>query len=180
MTRSRSERLAIGKMNEDWGIPESPEFSAAERLIAEFQWHEVQEESSLQRYRELAKTSPNALIRFLLRLILTDEERHQAVIRLIVSSLRKELSPRSQIATAQPDETVQGLYELESEGEDLLKITEDFLRMEREGIREHKKLLRASRRHHQGLFSLLCKAMIYDSKKHVEILEFLRAKLKKG
>lgn len=180
MTRSGSERVAKRKAGESlqWGIPESPEFSEAERLMAEFQAHELQEENFVQRYRELAKTAPNALIRFLLRLILTDEERHQAAIRLIVSTLRHDLSPRGQLS--QPDEPVQGLYELKSEGEDLLRMTEDFIRVEREGIKEHQKLLRASRRYHQGLFSMLCKAMIYDSKKHVEILEFLRAKLKRA
>ena len=179
MTRSDSQRAAK-KTSEalQWGIPESPEFSEAERLMAEFQAHELHEENFVKRYRELAKTSPNALVRFLLRLILTDEERHQAAIRLIVSTLRNDLSPRGQLTAARPDESVLGLYELRSGGQDLLAITEDFIRVEREGVKEHEKLLRASKRYHHGLFSMLCKVMIYDSQKHVEILEFLRAKLK--
>lgn len=156
----------------EWGVSESPEFSEVERLMNEFQAHELQEEKFVQLYREVGKTSPNALVKFLLRLIIADEERHHALTHFMASSLKGDLNWTRQ------QEAIQGLYELESQAKELLNVTEDFIRFEREGIKEHQNLSKTSKRYHRGLFSLLCKSMIYDSKKHLEILQFLRAQLK--
>jgi hypothetical protein len=156
----------------EWGLPESPEFSEVERLMNEFQDHERQEEKFLLQYREIAKTSPNALVRFLLHLIVADEEKHHAVTQLMVSTLKADLT-----WTRQQD-TIQGLHELESEDPKLLAITEDFVQLERDGIREYQNLIKASKGYYHGLFTLLCGSMIRDSEKHVAILEFLRDKLK--
>jgi len=152
------------------GIPESPEFSAVERVMNQFQAHERREEKIVQRYRDIAKTSPNALIKFLLHMIVADEERHHAVTNLIIETLKSDL------AWTKQQETVQALYDLPSDQE-LLRITEDFIRLEDEGIKEYQSLMKATEGYYRGLFSVLCKSIIRDSEKHVEILQFLRDKL---
>ncbi|HWP58601.1 MAG TPA: ferritin-like domain-containing protein [Candidatus Acidoferrales bacterium] len=153
------------------GIPESPEISAVERLMNRFQAHEHEEEKIIQRYREIAKTSPNALIKFLLRMIIADEERHHSVTNLIIETLKGDLT------WTKREPTVEALYEL-PEDRELLKITEDFIRLERDGIREYQSLMKASKGYYRGLFALLCKGIVRDSEKHVEMLEFLRDQLK--
>ncbi|HXG52785.1 MAG TPA: hypothetical protein VNN77_15415 [candidate division Zixibacteria bacterium] len=181
MPKPASSRLARRETidSAEWGIPESPEFSAIERLMTEFQAHELHEEKFIQIYREAARSSANPLIKFLLRLILADEERHQAVNRMIISMLKSDSALRNRLA-AQPPEVAEGFYELGGEGEKLLKTTEDFIRLEQEAIRQCQHLLSTSRRYHHGLFSMLCNAMIRDSRKHVEILRFLHARLRKA
>ena len=61
-----------------------------------------------------------------------------------------------------------------------MRLTEDFIQVEKKGIAEYKRLTKASKGYYQGLFALLLRSMIYDSEKHVEILEFLRQRLKEA
>lgn len=52
------------------------------------------------------------------------------------------------------------------------------MRLEKEGIREYKILLGGSADYYHGLFKILVNLMIRDSEKHIELLEFLRQRLK--
>lgn len=152
----------------------SEEISEVERLLNEFEAHEDGEKQVLQRYREIAEKSDNPLIKFLLRLIIADEERHHAVTHVMVSTLRGD------ITWTKPEAAIQGLYELvEGKGE-LLKLTEDFIEVEKEGIEAYKKLIKTSKGYYRGLFALLFRSMVHDSEKHVEFLEFLQRRLKEA
>jgi hypothetical protein len=62
--------------------------------------------------------------------------------------------------------------------DELLAVTEEFLDLEKAGLREYKMLLKESADYYQGLFQILLNSMIRDSEKHVELLEFLRGRLK--
>ena len=168
--------IASGGMlyGSELGYPESPEISAVERLMNEFEAHEDGEKQLLHRYKETAEKSNNPLIRFLLRLIISDEEKHHAVTHAMVSTLRGDLT------WTKPEEAIRGLYELGEGKEELLKLTEDFIEVEKEGIEEYKKLIKTSKGYYRGLFVLLLQSMIRDSEKHVEILEFLQQRLKEA
>lgn len=152
----------------------SEEISEVERLMNEFEAHETGEKRLLQRYKEIAEKSDNPLIRFLLRLIISDEEKHHVVTHAMVSTLRGDLT------WTQPEDAIQGLYKLGEGREELLKLTEEFIEVEREGIGEYKKLIKTSKGYYRGLFALLFRSMVHDSEKHVEFLEFLRQRLKEG
>ena len=76
------------------------------------------------------------------------------------------------------ENAIEGLYNLGREKDEILKVTEDFIHAEKKEVVEYRKLMRASKTYYQGLFTLFLAAMIHDSEKHVEILEFLRKKLK--
>ncbi|TAJ85199.1 hypothetical protein EPO44_16515 [bacterium] len=152
----------------------SEEISEVERLMNEFEVHEGQEGKFVQRYKEIAEKSENPLIKFLLRLIVSDEEKHHAITHAMVSTLKGDLT------WTKPAAAIRGLYELGKGKEELLKLTEDFIKVEKEGIEEYKKLIKTSKGYYGGLFALLFRSMVHDSEKHVEFLEFLRQRLKEA
>lgn len=154
--------------------PGSEELSEVERLMNEFEVHEGYESDFIQRYKEISERTKNPLIHFLLRLIVSDEEKHHAVTHAIASTLRGDLT------WTRPEDAISGLYELGEAKEELLRLTEDFIEVEKRGIEEYRRLIKASKGYYHGLFSLLLRTMVHDSEKHVEILEFLRQRLKEA
>jgi rubrerythrin len=154
-----------------WGFPESPEFSAVQRLMHEFQTHESDEARWLAIYQKLAHESEDPLIRFLLNLIIADEARHHEIICHIVSGLKDELAwTSSEKGVVKPPEQ-------DKRDKDFLGTVERLLVVERDGIGEYEKLVKKTEGFHQDLFGMLCKTMIHDSLKHIGILDFLRLKL---
>ncbi len=156
--------------------PAAPEISAVEQLMNEFEAHEEQEGEFVQHYKEIAGRSNNPLVKFLLDLIISDEEKHRAAIHGIVSTLKGDLTWTKQ------EDSFQGFGKLDKEGEskELLRLTSDFIRHEKEGIRGYRRLLKSSEGYYFGVFVMLLHSIIRDSEKHVEILEFLRRKLREG
>ncbi|MEE8112965.1 MAG: ferritin family protein [Nitrososphaerales archaeon] len=152
----------------------SPELSEEETIMNEFEAHEGQEEKFTRRYREIADKSKNPFVKFLLQLIISDEEKHHAVTHAMVSTLKGGLT------WTNPADAIHGLADLGGEKDELLKITEDFIKLEKEGIKEYRKLIKKSKGYHLGIFVLLLRSMVRDSEKHVEILEFLRQRLKEA
>ena len=154
-----------------WGIPESPEFSSVQRLMNEFQAHAAHEGSWLTDYQAIAKESADPLIRFLLGLIVADEERHHELTIRMIAKLKDELAwTRS--------EGVPRRAQLKgTKAQELLLSVEGFLDAERKGIKEYERLKKQSEGLYRDVFALLYQTMIYDSQKHIGILEFLRQKL---
>jgi hypothetical protein len=170
----RQRRLIAGK--EAFGSKTvgmiSDETSPVERLMKEFESHETHERVFLRRYKEMLETTHNPLVKFLVELIVTDEEKHHEVLHAMASTLE------GSVTWTHLQNAIEGLYNLGNEKDEILKLTEDFLNVEKKEIGEYRKLMRATKRYYQGLFTLFLAAMIHDSEKHVEILEFLRKKLK--
>ena len=146
--------------------------SPIERLLNEFEVHEAKEEKSLEYYRKIMGETPDAMTHFLLQLIVSDEEKHRAVIHSMVATLKGSLN------WSKPPGSLEGERDSAAAQQRLLAVTEDFIKLEREGINEYKILLKASEDYYHGLFKILLGAMIRDSEKHIELLEFLRARLK--
>ena len=170
---SKSIKVIARQQLEDgaWGIPESPEFSLVQRLMNEIQSQTIQEERWLSRYREIARESTDPLIRFLLGLIIADEERHHELTSRMISRLRDELS--SSRAASRP----RGEGENREKADSLLRSVGIFIEAERSAIQEYEKLKQESTGLARDVFALLYTTMIHDSQKHVGILEFLRARL---
>ncbi len=154
--------------------PESPWVSEVERILNEFEVHEGQEEKFTQRYKEIAGKSQNPFVKFLLQLIISDEEKHHAVTHAIVSTLKGGLT------WTRPEDAIHDLDDLGEEKGELLEVTEDFIKLEKKGIREYRGLIKRTKGYYHGLFVLLLQSMIRDSEKHVEILEFLRQRLREA
>ena len=172
--RDASIRTLANQRAEDsmWGIPESPEFSAVQRLMNEFQSHATHEERWLSSYREIAKETSDPQIRFLLDLIVADEERHHELTARMMSKLKDEL------AWTRPTEIARKAGESGEKSKRLLASVENFLGAERDAIKEYERLKKESQGLYRNVFALLYTTMIHDSHKHMEILNFLRLKLK--
>lgn len=174
--KSRSIEIIAGQRAEDamWGIPESPEFSSVERLMNEFQTHASHEAQWLSGYRASARESTDPLIGFLLGLIVADEERHHELTNRMISKLKDELAwTRSSLVLRKAGEKGE-------KRKRLLVSVESFLEAERRGIEEYERLKKKSQGLYRDVFALLYTTMIHDSLKHIDILEFLRQKLKEG
>ena len=156
------------------GKPNPQELTEVERLLKESESHESQEGEFLQQYKELSSRVENPLIKFLLGLIAADEEKHHAITHAMAATLKGDLN------WSKPKDALRGLYALGAEKDTLLKVTEEFIRSEKKGIRECKKLTKESRNYYRGLFELLLTCAVDDSEKHVAILEFLRKRLKEA
>ena len=103
--RARLIKSLVSQKAEDamWGIPESPEFSSVQRLMNEFQSHATNEERWLLSYKEFAKEASDPLIRFLLGLVITDEERHHELTSRMIGKLKDELAwTRSEGSSRRP------------------------------------------------------------------------------
>lgn len=150
----------------------SPEISPVERLLNEFEAHETKEEKALEEYRSLMATLPSPVTRFLLQLIVSDEEKHRAVIHAMIATLKGSLS------WSKPEGSLEGTADLAKINGRLRATTEDFIELEKQGIREYKTLVKESSGYYHGVFKLLLDSMIRDSEKHIELLEFVKESLK--
>jgi rubrerythrin len=146
--------------------------SPIERLLNEFELHETREEKSLEIYRNIMGDMPNPMTRFLLQLIVSDEEKHRAVIHSMIATLKGSLT------WTKPKDSLEGGTDRSQVDGKLREATEEFIRVEKEGIRDCKRLIEESSGYYHGLFKVLLDAMIRDSEKHVELLEFLKTSLK--
>jgi rubrerythrin len=111
-------------------------------------------------------------IRFIMQMIISDEEKHRAVMHAMASTLKGSLN------WSQPAVSLDGVADETEIKNKLTAVTEKFIDVEKTGIRGYKKLLKGSSGYYQGLFQVLIEAMIRDSEKHVEMLEYLSRRLK--
>jgi rubrerythrin len=148
------------------------EVSPIERLLNEFEAHESKEEKSLEYYKKVLGDMPNPMTRFLLQLIISDEEKHRAVIHAMVATLKGSLN------WTKPAGSLEGDTNSAKVNGELREATEEFIRIEKEGIKDYKTLIGESSGYYHGLFKVLMDSMIRDSEKHIELLEFLKGSLK--
>ncbi len=151
---------------------EREELSHVERLLNEFEAHEAKEEQSIENYRRVLADVRNPITRFVMQLILSDEEKHRAVTHSMVSTLKGSLT------WTKPVGTLEGAPDEATTHRELLAVTDEFIELEKSGIREYKVLLKESVEYYHGLFKILLNSMIRDSEKHVELLEFIRQRVK--
>src|SRR5438093_7636161 len=116
------------------------DISAMERLLNEFEAHEEKEEKSVEQYRKMLGDMKNPVNRFVLQLIISDEEKHRAVTHAMVSTLKGSLTwtkPEGSLETGADDVAV-------NNGK-LVAVTEEFINLEKEGIKEYKILQKRAR-----------------------------------
>jgi len=158
----------IADMNAIFNLTNVPEgISPVEKLLNSFEAHESQEERTLEYYRSLIDRMPNPATRFLMQLIVSDEEKHRAVIHAMVATLKGSLT------WTKPPAGLNG-SELAGINGKLRDVTDEFIKLERDGITEYKNLAKESSGYYHGLFKVLLDSMIRDSEKHVELLKFLK------
>jgi len=147
------------------------EISPIEHLLNQFETHEMKEEKSIEYYKKLLNALPNPVTKFLLQLIISDEEKHRAVIHAMVATLKGSLT------WTRPEGSLEGSTELATLNGELRTTTDAFIDLEKEGIKECKTLMKESSGYYHGVFKILLDSMIRDSEKHIELLEFLKGSL---
>ena len=153
-------------------VPGSAQLSPVERLLNEFEAHEAKEEKSIEQYRKVMGDLPNPVARFIMQLIVSDEEKHRAVIRAMIATLKSSLNWR-------PIEgRLEGAAELANMNHRLRASTEELIELEKQGIQECKTLMNESSGYYHGVFKVLVLSIVRDSEKHVELLGFLKEHLK--
>jgi hypothetical protein len=161
-----------GLFNTKANVGGSAEISPIERLLNEFEAHEAKEEKSIEQYKTLMRGLPNPVTNFILQLIISDEEKHRAVIHAMTATLK------GCITWTKPEGSLEGATNLSVLNGRLRVSTEEFIELEKEGIKECKKLMKESTGYYHGLFKILLHSMMRDSEKHIELLEFLKDSLK--
>jgi hypothetical protein len=172
--KSRAIEVIAGQRAEDatWGIPESPEFSAAQDLINEFRTHENDKAEWLKIYQKISDETDDPLVRFLLSLIIADEEQHHQIIDRMISRLKNDLAWTRAQRISRDKKAGAG------KNVALRAVVERSLEVERNGIKKYERLSKAGGRLGHDLFGLLCRAMMHDSEKHIAIFKFLRLRLR--
>lgn len=175
-SRSRAIKAIATQRLEDaaWGVPESPEFSAVQHLMNEFRSHENDEAKRLKSYQEIADQAEDPLARFLLGLIIADEERHQQIVGRMISRLEKDLAWKQSEGTAHKSRPSA------IKAARLQATLDRFVAVERSGIKDYERLRQASGGLGHDIFDLLCRTMVHDSEKHIAILEFLQRRLRQA
>src|SRR4026208_168918 len=84
----------------------SAEISPIERLLNEFESHEAKEENSIDQYKTLMGSVANPVTKFILQLIISDEEKHRAVIHAMIATLKGSLT------WTKPEGTLEGMADL--------------------------------------------------------------------
>jgi rubrerythrin len=160
----------VSMMQELMNKPEG--ISAVEKLLNEFESHEAKEEKSVEEYRQALGTMKDPATRFIMQLIISDEEKHRAVAHAMAATLKGSLN------WTKPPASLEGAADEAEIKRKLTAVTEDFIDLEKAGVKEYKLLLKESSGYYHGLFKILIEAMIRDSEKHIELLDFLSRRLK--
>ena len=146
--------------------------SKLEELLQHFENHEQQERRMLQEYRDTIENVDHPMVKSVLNLIQLDESKHYEVVNAMLATLQKDLFWRDTPAAL---DVFRGVG---AEAEELLALVKRFIQVERDGIREYESLRSEVEDCYEGLFSVLLRALIKDSEKHLTLLEFLQEYLK--
>jgi hypothetical protein len=141
-------------------------------ITHEFQAHVREEERFLDSYRELVKSIDDPGTRLLVELIVEDEERHHALMARLAREAREAVD--GGVATTAPRFSAADVAQLH-------EPTERFLEAERDDRRQLRALAGALKPlRHSNVWPLVVELMEIDTRKHIRILEYLRARLRQG
>jgi rubrerythrin len=141
-------------------------------ITHEFQAHVREEEHFLDSYRELVDAVDQPGARLLVELIIEDEERHHGLMARLAREARE--------AEEADGDTVVPQFSAEDVAR-LLEPTERFLDAERDDRRRLRALASALKPlRDTNVWPLVIELMELDTRKHIRILEFLRARMREA
>lgn len=154
-----------------------PDSSAHAELIEMLRSHGQREGSALASYQGLAEQSDDEGLRYLVRLIMDDETRHH---HQIADMLNDELHPFRWYEDNPP--TVPTMKVRDDPV--LRQETDRLLAFEKEDMKELRRLRKELRWSHGNphgdpLLPLLVDLMLRDTAKHIDILQFIRARTRR-
>ena len=97
------------------------EISPMEKLLNEFEAHEAKEEKTLEEYRKALGCMRDPATRFVMQLIISDEEKHRAVTHALAATLKGSLN------WTKPAASLEGAADEPQINRNLSAVTEDFI-----------------------------------------------------
>lgn len=149
----------------------SDEQSAVEHVLQHLEAHEESERELLGSYRYAARLGPDAGVRFLMGLILEDEERHER----LMSAMARDV--KSSLFWLEEQPPLPDMENKPGERDRLMLQTQRFLQVERENAEQLKALKREVSRLRSGLLQLIVDGMEADTRKHIGILKYIQKQL---
>jgi hypothetical protein len=144
-----------------------------QQLFAHLVDHERDEQDIIGRYRDARMTTDSEAFRYLIGVIIEDEDRHHRFTTEIVNALRSDV----ELTDVSP--RVPMLKAWKPVAPELMEATEEFLRLERGDAKHLKELARDLRdTRDTTLWHILVTMMLDDTNKHIHVLEFLRDHLR--
>lgn len=135
-------------------------------LLEMLQAHEAEEADVEQAYRQLAEQINAPDVRFLINLVLEDEERHHRWLGQLANSVKA-------LAVDDHNPDIPWVGRLDDKDE-LRAATKRFLNIERQDAKGLRHLMRELHDVEETtLWALLVKLMLLDTEKHIEILRFI-------
>lgn len=151
--------------------PPADEKSPIEKLFAQLEAHEREEEIVLKDYEAAAKKAPDAGFRYLMGLVLEDEERHHRLSKAMADELEQSLN------WLHGEHPLPAIQPTPQQNEQLLRQTDHFLQIEMEGERQLSDLREQVKELHAGLLELIVDMMRTDTEKHIRVLKYIRDRL---
>ncbi len=151
--------------------PPADDKSPVERLFAQLDAHEREEQETLKDYQAAATAAPDAGFRYLMSLVLEDEERHHRLTKAMADEVEQSL------LWLRGDQALPDINPTPQDRGQLLRQTERFLRIEEDGERQLQELRHEVRELHAGLLELIVDVMRADTEKHVHILKYIKKQL---
>ncbi|HLG71739.1 MAG TPA: hypothetical protein VK009_15070 [Chloroflexota bacterium] len=161
----------IGLMPSPLDMPMTDEKSPVEKLFAQLEAHERDEEETLKDYQAAAKDAPDAGFRYLMGLVLEDEERHHRLSKAMADEVEQSL------LWLRGNEPLPEIHPTTEARQNLLRQTEQFLQIEEDGDRQLAALHDQVKDLHAGLLQLMVDIMRADTHKHIQILKYIKARL---
>jgi hypothetical protein len=151
--------------------------SLSERLIRGLEAQAADEAHDTAACEELAGQIGDPLVRFLLEMIVDDEQRHHAVLRSMIARLQEEVDftptpADSLIPRAEWSPPVDATDEV-------ARAARTLIRDAHEGARHVRHLARQEPGSYDGMFPLLLETIARDSEKHATMLQFILRRIER-
>src|SRR5581483_9504900 len=146
----------IGLMPSPVDRPLTDDKSPIEKLFTQLESHERDEEETLKDYQAAASYAPDPGFRYLMGLVLEDEERHHKLSKAMADEVEQSLL---WLRGNEPLPDIRAAGEVR---ENLLRQTERFLRIEEDGDRHLAELHTQVKDMHAGLLQLMVDIMRAD------------------
>jgi hypothetical protein len=152
---------------EEWRPPHQPDRDYEYAILHMLRNHGAREGAALDAYKQaLRESSASEGVRYLIRLILDDEQRHHQVFAEMANALQSFLEELS------VEPMVPGLAPRRDPA--LLDVTRRLLALEKEDAKELRQLRKSLRGAPKSmLHPLLVELMRHDTAKHIAILEHI-------
>jgi hypothetical protein len=156
---------------QEYRPPRPADLDYESAILTRLTHHGAQEGAALAAYREVADdSSAGDGVKYLVRLILEDEERHHRVFEEMANAMRsylEEIAVEPSVPTLSPQRDQR-----------LLEQTRHLLALEKADAKELRELSRELRGAPKSmLHPLLVDLMRHDTEKHIAILEHIAARL---